>query len=318
MNQTLTLDVGGTHSRAALFEDGHIVWRHSVPTPGQQGPDAMVSTLLGLIAPVPTTDARIGVAIAGQVHDGGHVTAHNSALLRGWTAFPLEQALSQKLQRPVRVFNDARAAAWAEYRFGAGRGCSDFLFVTVSTGVGAGLVLKGRLHLARNGFDAELGETLASDGQSLEAHASGTALAQLAAQHGSASGRALCDAADAGDTTAERLLTHGIHELALKLADLTVMLGIERSAVGGGLGLRPGYLERLRQEMHRLPALHRHEIIAAELGATQVCTGWRRWHGNPQSKIHRKPLAVARGIARAHAGLVRLHHRRLALVRRPA
>lgn len=267
MNKALALDVGGTHSRAALFDGDQVVWRHSAPTPAQQGPEAMVATLLELIAPVQTADARIGVAIAGQVHDGGRVTAHNSALLSGWNAFPLQQALSQALQRPVRVFNDARAAAWAEYRFGAGRGCSDFLFVTVSTGVGAGLVLNGRLRLARNGLDAELGETLASDGQTLEAHASGTALAQLAAQHGYASGRALCSAADAGDPIADRLYTRGVRELALKLADLSVMLGIERTAIGGGLGLRPGYLARLREEMHRLPALHRHEIIAAELGA---------------------------------------------------
>jgi len=201
------------------------------------------------------------------VSDGGRVTAHNGVILKGWQSFPLGEALSQALARPVRVFNDARAAAWAEYCFGAGRGCSEFLFVTVSTGVGAGLVLNGRLHLARNGLDAELGETLASDGWMLEAHASGTALTQLAAQHGYASGQALCDAADAGDASAQAHYRRGIRELALKLADLSVMLGIQRTAIGGGLGLRAGYVERLREEMARLPALNRHEIIGAQLGA---------------------------------------------------
>jgi N-acylmannosamine kinase len=90
---------------------------------------------------------------------------------------------------------------------------------------------------------------------------------QAALRLGFADGRALCDAADAGHAEAERALRHGIRQLALKLADLSVLLGVERTAVGGGLGLRPGYLERLREEMHRLPALYRHEIIGAQLGA---------------------------------------------------
>ena len=267
MGKVIALDVGGTHSRAALFDGGRIAWRASVATPGQHGPEAMVAAMAELIAPLREVQAPVGVAIAGQVHDAGCVTAHNPSILRGWQAFPLGPALAARTGRSARVLNDARAAAWAEYLFGSGRGCAEFLFVTVSTGVGAGLVLDGRLHLARNGFDAELGDTLCADGRTLEAHASGTALGELAQRHGYASGKALCDAADAGDGVAEAKLRDGIRQLALKLADLSVMLGVQRTAIGGGLGLRSGYLARLREEMHRLPALYRHEMMAAELGA---------------------------------------------------
>ncbi|HUG25686.1 ROK family protein [Piscinibacter sp.] len=264
--QVIALDVGGTHSRAALFDAGRIVWRSSAPTPGRHGPQAMLSTMAELLRPVQDVAAPVGVAIAGRVVDGG-VTAHNETLLAGWSGYPLAAELARQTKRPVRVFNDARAAAWGEYRFGAGRGCDEFLFVTVSSGIGAGLVLNRRLHLARNGLDAELGETRLVDGRTLEQHASGTALGELAARHGYADGKALCDAADAGDAWAESQLRDGVRELAGKLADLTVMLGIERTAIGGGVGLRPGYLERLRHAMADLPALYCHELMRAELGA---------------------------------------------------
>lgn len=262
----IALDVGGTNSRAALMRDGGIVWRADAPTPAQAGPEAMADTMAALIRPLAATPADLGVAIAGQVTDGC-VTAHNTGLLRGWTSFPLAQALADRTGRAVRVVNDARAAAWAEFLHGAGRGCREFLFVTVSTGVGAGLVLDGRLHLAANGMDAELGETLVADGQPLENIASGTALGQQAARLGYRDARALFDAADAGRPDAELAVRHGIRALAFKLADLSVMLGIQRTAIGGGVGLRPGYVERLREELHRLPRLYRHEIIRAELGA---------------------------------------------------
>jgi N-acylmannosamine kinase len=164
------------------------------------------------------------------------------------------------------VVNDARAAAWGEFLSGSGRGIDEFLFLTVSTGVGAGLVLNKRLHLARNGFDAEIGEMPMPDGTTLEYHASGTALGRHAEAHGYAGARGLCDAADAGDAQAENLYLRGIREIARRLADLAVMLGIQRVALGGGVGLRPGYLERLRVEMEHYPAIYRYQIVRAELG----------------------------------------------------
>ena len=143
---------------------------------------------------------------------------------------------------------------------------AEFLFVTVSTGVGAGLVLNRRLHLARNGFDAEIGEMKTADGVTLEEHASGSALARTAAFQGYGDAKALCDAADEGDTRAETLLQTGINEIAKKLADLAVMLGIQRVAIGGGLGLRSGYQERLQRAMAAYPPIYRYELVRAELG----------------------------------------------------
>jgi len=263
----IALDIGGTRTRAALIEpDRRIAWRDARTTPSQDGPDALIAAIASMLAPLAGSAAPVGLAIAGQVAEG-RITAHNPALLRGWDAYPLQSVLAERLGRSVLLVNDARAAAWGEFRFGAGRGCSEFAFVTVSTGIGAGLVLGGRLHLARNGLDAELGETLCADDRTLEDHASGTALGAFAAAHGFVDARGLCDAADAGDPRAGAELDRGIRLLAGKLADLRVNLGIERCAIGGGVGLRPTYLSRLRAQMSRWPSLYGHEIIAAELGA---------------------------------------------------
>lgn len=271
INQVIAFDIGGTNSRIALFEDGKIIWRDEAPTPAQQGPQAMVETMLTLLRPICAVNAPIGIAIAAQVI-GEVVNAGNESILRGWNNFPLAAALAEKTERTanmvnmVSVVNDARAAAWGEYVGGSGCGSEQFLFVTISTGIGAGLVLNGRLHLARNGYEAELGETRTETGVMLEDLASGSALARIALQNGYASGKLLCDAADAGDLRAEALYRHGIKEVAKKLADLVVMLGIEKVAIGGGLGLRPGYLQRLNDEMRKFPLLYQCDLVAATLG----------------------------------------------------
>lgn len=271
MDQVIAFDIGGTNSRIALVEHGQIVWRDEAPTPAQQGPAAMLETMLGLLvqsemraAPIATI-APIVVAIAAQVI-GGCVNANNQSILRGWQDFPLASVMSERTRRPVSLINDARAAAWGEYRYGAGRDSEQFLFVTISTGVGAGLVLNGRLHLARNGYEAELGEMLTASGQMLEDLASGSALGKLALQNGYANAQLLCDAADAGEARAEALYRGGICEVAKKLADLVVMLGIQKVAVGGGLGLRAGYLERLQDEMKKFPLIYQCDLVAASLG----------------------------------------------------
>jgi len=280
MTQEIVFDIGGTNSRIALFKAGKIVWRDQVKTSGQMGPEAMLNSMLNMLGSLelclPQTSAlgstlssiKIGVAIAGLVKQG-EVYASNAEILKGWDYFPLEAMLTEKLQHQVMVRNDARAAAWGEYLYGSGKCIDNFLFITVSTGVGAGLVLQRQLHLARNGFDAELGETLTNDHRNLEFHASGSGLERLAIAHGFGNAKTLCDAADRGDIEAENLYRHGIHELAKKIADLVVMLGIEKVALGGGLGLRAGYLERLQTELASLSAIcpmYQVPIVSAELG----------------------------------------------------
>ena len=264
-NKTVVFDVGGTNSRIALFENGQITWRDQLSTPAMAGPDATIDIMAHLFAALGNLQAPIAVAVTGQVVDGC-VTAHNPDILSNWHSYPLQQRLSDRLKQPVRLINDARAAAWGEYLYGSGQGLSEFLFLTVSTGIGAGLILNRRLHLAQNGFDAEIGEMRCADGRTLEQHASGTALGQLALQYRYSNAKMLCDAADRGDVQADTLYQNGIREVAAKLADLAVMLGIQRVAVGGSVGLRDRYLERLGAEMAQFPDMYRLELVEAQLG----------------------------------------------------
>jgi len=165
---------------------------------------------------------------------------------------------------PVAVLNDARAAAWGEHVYGAGREVSEFMFVTVSTGVGAGLVLGGRLHLARNGLDAELGFTQV-EGKMLEHHASGRALDREAAARGWKGAEELAERAERGEREADAPYTRSATLLAAKLADVAVLLGVTRVALGGSVGLRAGYLARVRAALEPFPV--RPEVVHAALGA---------------------------------------------------
>ncbi|GBF04879.1 ROK domain-containing protein [Deinococcus aerius] len=152
----LALDIGGTSIRAALVEGGRVTERHETRTPKPAVPEAVLTAALDLAAPLAPQAAAVGVACAGAVARG-RVTATAAHTFPGWTDVPLAERVSGGLGLPCAALNDARAAAWGEFRVGAGRGTSEFMFITVSTGVGAGLVLGGRLHLAANGLDAELG-----------------------------------------------------------------------------------------------------------------------------------------------------------------
>ena len=142
--------------RAALLHEGRLIRRVEARTPKPSTPEAVIAAALALAAPLAPAAAAVGVACAGAVASG-RVTATAVHTFPGWTDIALAERLSVGLSLPCSALNDARAAAWGEYAAGAGRGASEFMFVTVSTGVGAGLVLNRQLHLAANGLDAELG-----------------------------------------------------------------------------------------------------------------------------------------------------------------
>ncbi|GMA16490.1 ROK family protein [Deinococcus metallilatus] len=291
----LALDIGGTSMRAALVEEGRVVERRETRTPKPSTPQAVLTAALGLAAPLAPRVAAVGVACAGAVARG-HVTATATHTFPGWTDIPLEQRLAEGLGLPCSVLNDARAAAWGEFRAGAGRGTSEFMFITVSTGVGAGLVLGERLHLAANGLDAELGfvsvPALWHGGAEvpplgllgpLEFETSGTALGERARTRGLADAKALCDAAEAGQAAAEAEYTRSASLIAWKIADVAALLGVTRVALGGSVGLREGYLARVRASLGRFPERYRPQVVHAELGADAGLIGAALWAGRATS-----------------------------------
>ncbi|WP_415790802.1 ROK family protein, partial [Deinococcus saxicola] len=164
--------------------------------------------------------------------------------------------------------------------------------ITVSTGVGAGLVLGGRLHLAGNGLDAELGfvsvpavwkpgaevSPLGELGP-LEFETSGTALGAQALALGLADTRALADAAEAGNAKADLVYRRSAALIAWKIADIAALLGVTRVALGGSVGLRAGYLDRVRGSLGQFPPRYQPEVVHAELGADAGLIGAGLWAG---------------------------------------
>ncbi|AWN24321.1 sugar kinase [Deinococcus irradiatisoli] len=288
----LALDIGGTSLRAALISHGRVNRRLDARTPKPSTPTAVIEAAVQLAAPLAGQARALGVACAGAVA-AGRVTATAVHTFPGWDDVALSETLSAELKLPCAALNDARAAAWGEAAAGAGQGVSEFMFITVSTGVGAGLVLGGRLHLAANGLDAELGFVSVPSrwtlGQEvpplgelgpLEFETSGTALGGQARGLGWPDTRALADAAEAGNKEAEALYRRSAALIAWKIADVAALLGVTRVAMGGSVGLREGYLARVQDSLTRFPERYRPEVVHAELGADAGLIGAGLWAGN--------------------------------------
>jgi glucokinase len=154
---TIGVDIGGTKVAAGVVdEQGHVLARTRHPTPSAD-PDAVEDVIALCVEQLRREHdvAAIGIGAAGFVdHRSGTVlVAPNLA----WRDEPLQADVSSRTGLPVVVHNDANAAAWAEYRFGAGRGEDHLVVITVGTGLGGGLILDGRLYHGRAGLAAEFG-----------------------------------------------------------------------------------------------------------------------------------------------------------------
>ncbi len=258
MNYHLAADVGGTWLRAALYREGEItpVRRERTPTRGAGRPEVRLRALLARLRPREGRLLGVGVACPGPLDpETGVVWAAPN--IPEWREFPLAAYLSQALGVPVRVDNDANLAALGEWRYGAGRGHHHLLYLTISTGIGAGVIVNDRLLHGARGLAAELGHiTVAPDGPvcscgkrgHLEAVASGTAIARTAAEalaRGENSSLAelphaptaadVAAAARAGDALARRIFAEAGAHLGRALAGFLHIFNPEVVILGGGV-----------------------------------------------------------------------------------
>jgi N-acylmannosamine kinase len=278
----LALDIGGTKLAAALVNGARVIERLEMPTPtGDRGPESVTRAALELLAPLLNTvqaqGSRLGVAATGVVAEG-RVTALNSDMLQGWHAYDLCGTLQAATKLETVILNDADAAAYGEFAHGSGIGTTDFVFVTVSTSVGGGLVLGGRLHLTPHGLHAELGYTLTPDAKPIENVAGGAPMDRWAQARGWSGTREIVTRALQGDVVAIAKLDESAGLVAFKLADLRVTLGITRAAIGGGLGLSTGYIERIKAQLERFgEPWNTLEVVPAELGTNAGLVGAAAW-----------------------------------------
>lgn len=276
---TLALDFGGTKLSAALFEREpgnavplRITARRRVYTPpGADAPyelAAMLSLARAMLAGrAPTT---IGASFGGPV-DYSTGVVRLSHHVRGWESFPLRERLAAEFGAPaapdsdmdddssVYVDNDANAAAWGEHLYGAGRGVADLLYITVSTGVGGGWILGGRLWRGHEGLAGEIGHTVVDPAGPLclcgkrgcvERLASGPYMAadweegrgsrgagekRRGGEGGQATGKEVAEAAVAGEGLARAILLRGARALGVGIGNAANLINPQRFILGGGV-----------------------------------------------------------------------------------
>jgi glucokinase len=184
----LAIDIGGTKLAAGrVAADGALLRRAATPTPRGGGPDDVWAALVGLVEEVGEGDEVVcGVGSGGPMAPGGETVSPLN--IPAWRHFPLKARLGELTGGPVAVDNDAKALALAEGWLGGGRGVADFVAMVVSTGVGGGIVLDGRLLDGAGGNAGHIGHVIVEPrGRTcncgaqgcLEAEASGTAIAAI-------------------------------------------------------------------------------------------------------------------------------------------
>lgn len=272
---TLALDIGGTKILAALVRGDRILAETRVPTRPADGPDGWIGAAAEAVAPWTGRYARVAAAVTGLVADGCW-SALNPGVLPIPDGYPLVERLSARLGRPADAFNDAQAAAWGEHRFGAGQG-GDMVFVTLSTGIGGGVVLNGRLLLGRSGLAGHFGVTapiLSGHPAHVEDGIAGRWIAAEAARAGRPrDAEGVFAAARAGEGWAAAILDESARRAARLLANIQLMLAPERIVLGGGVGLAPGHLDRLRGLLGPIPPVRRPCLVPAALGARAGAIG---------------------------------------------
>ena len=138
----LAVDIGGTKTMAALVQGGDVLDEITVATAREAGPDTWLAAIADKARMWKDRYSRVGIAVTGFVQEG-HWSALNPATLGIPDQYPLVERASAVFDKPVFAANDAQAAAWGEYKFGAGDG-GDLVFLTISTGIGGGIVINGR------------------------------------------------------------------------------------------------------------------------------------------------------------------------------
>ena len=294
----LALDYGGTKHSAALARRGQREWlaRESVLSPASKDGEydratmlAMAWRLLAGRAP-----AAIGVSFGGPVDAarGRVILSHH---IPGWDNVPLREQLQIAFNAPASVDNDANVGAIGEYRFGAGQGCASLLYITVSTGVGGGWILDGKIWSGADAMAGEIGHTIADPtgpecvcGRHgcVEVIACGPGIARAARMRligepdaqtklweimgtgENLTGADVARAALDGDELAQQVMDNAAHALGFGIGTAITLVNPERVIIGGGVsksGERWWQVVRASARQNTLPQIST-DIVPAALG----------------------------------------------------
>lgn len=287
-DQIIGLDIGGTKTAVVAGDRrGLILRRTQFATEAQRGFVPVFEQLLeavrGMVGEADGRAVAISVSIGGplDVLDGIVKSPPN---LPGWTNIPLKKLLGEEFRLPVFVEHDGNAGALAEWYFGAGRGLRNIIFITMGTGLGAGLILDGRLYRGTSDVAGEIGHIrIAEHGPeaygktgSLEGFGSGSGIARLARMMFPdvwGDGTTVMDVHDAfraGSVEAIAVFDRAALHLGRGLAILADTLNPERIILGGlGMRLNDALVEPAKRVFadEALPEAHAVcQIVPAQLG----------------------------------------------------
>ena len=257
------IDLGGTSVRAAVVDvNGGITGFVAGATEASQGPDAVIDRIVAALgeslarASVDVSElAAVGIGAPGPL-DWDTGVIHEAPNLPGWKEVPLAARIGNAVGLPSFLENDANAAALAEWQYGVGRGAMNMLYITVSTGVGGGLILEGELWHGAYGSAGEFGHmTVDFDGPlcdcgnrgCIEAIAAGPDIAawvvdQIAAGRSSSlsvqsdlSGRDVVEAAQEGDALAVGALERAGRAVGFGIVNVAHLVNLDTVVIGGGI-----------------------------------------------------------------------------------
>jgi len=291
MKPVLAIDLGGTNIKSAvLLPDGKIIYFKSYPTPADKGPREVVKRILFAIRDtLVKTDLEVvrlnGIAIAAAgILDAKNGIVTSSPSLTGWNNVPLRDMIVGELGVNICLINDASAAALGEHRFGAGRGTANLVYLTVSTGIGGGIIIDGDLYNGTDGCAGEIGHmVIEAEGPQcncgnfgcLEIMASGTAMANEAKRRigrneascisefsggnpDNITAEIVALAAKQGDSLAFEVINRAAYYLGVGLANIVNIFNPEVIIIGGGVSKMGDMLLRparkvVKKRAFRLP-----------------------------------------------------------------
>jgi glucokinase len=300
------IDLGGTKVRAIVADlDGNVYGEDIRRSEAQRGLEATLERMRESLAAalkgagVGFADLKgVGIASPGPV-DVSRGVVSEAPQLPGWKDVPLAELMGGRLGVPVIVENDATAAAIGENRYGAGRGSRYMIYITVSTGVGGGIIIDGNVYHGASGAAGELGHIIIDiDGPPcgcggrgcLESLASGTAiarkgreavergeapvLARLAEEEGGITARLMFRAAQEGDEVSRRIFREAGHYLGAALASYVNIFNPEVILIGGGVASAAEFfMAEARSTMESLAMSAPLEQVRLDLGSLKDRAG---------------------------------------------
>jgi glucokinase len=287
----IAVDLGGTQLRAALVDRGGVVSaRQNVATAAQAGADTVVKQISDLVKTVISEATGKKILGVGVSSPGPLDTAEGIALslptIAGFENFPLGAALRKSVALPLWLENDGIAAAIGEWRLGAGRGFANIVYVTVSTGIGGGVIVDNHVMRGRRGMAGHVGHMIiVPDGDvcgcgtrgCFEAYGAGPAFTKRAVSRGlTADSKAVFEAAREGHAIAMELVREEAEILGRGFASLAHLYSPDLIVMGGGLAnafddlipdMRATFIE------NAMPAFKDIKIVRAGLGGNSGLIG---------------------------------------------